>query len=82
MYTLFAYSSPTIQVARYGIGDTSLYSSFTEDNSNNITQDPEQTSLYMTKYIIKPKDLEAVFNDMVEKLAAVYGAPINSTVMD
>ena len=36
----------------------------------------------MTKYIIKPKDLEAVFNDMVEKLAAVYGAPINSTVMD
>ena len=67
-------SSPSIKVAGYDISNVTLYFACTEKDGI-ITHNAEDTSFYMAKYRIKPKDLQAVYNDFASKLTAVYGEP-------
>lgn len=69
-----SYSSPSIKVAGYDISDVTLYFACTEKDGK-ITHEPADTAFYMAKYQLKPKDLQAVYDDFVTKLTAVYGEP-------
>lgn len=69
-----SYSSPSIKVAGYDISDVTLYFACTENNGK-ITHDEKDTAFYMAKYKLEPKDIQAVYDDFVDKLTAVYGEP-------
>ena len=74
IYVETSSSSPSIKVAGYDMSGVTLYFACTENNGV-ITHDDVDTSFYMAKYRIKPKDLQAVYDDFVAKLTSVYGDP-------
>lgn len=67
----------TIDVAGYDVEEVSLYFSYIPVDGV-LTKEEKDTSFYGARYVIHPQDLEAVKNDLIDKLSSIYGEPLGN----
>ncbi len=64
---------PNLSVAGYPVEKIRLWFVYTPDSNGHLTKSENDTALYLAEYQIKPKDINAVEKDLIEKLSSVYG---------
>lgn len=76
-----------VKVAGYEVEDLYLYFIFTPDSNGKLVKDDfSRTAFYYGYYKLEPKDPDAVFDDLVNKLSSIYGdideEKSNSSIID
>lgn len=66
-----------MNVAGYELSNITLHFAYTPDDTGLLPKDEEHTALVLGEYTIKPKDLDFVMNDLLQKLTKVYGEPFD-----
>ncbi len=62
-----------VKVAGYDVEDLYLYYIYTPDKNGKLIKDEAHTAFIYGYYKIEPKDPDAVFDDLANKLSALYG---------
>lgn len=62
-----------VKVAGYEIDELYLYFIFKQDSSGKLVKDAAHTAFYYGYYKLEPKDPDAVYDDLVNKLSSLYG---------
>ena len=65
--------TPDMKVAGYPVDSILLWFVYTQDSNGHLTRDINDTAFYLAEYVIKPKDIDVVEKDLIEKLTSVYG---------
>ena len=62
-----------IKVAGYEVKDLYLYFIYTPDENGKLIRDKEHTALYYAFYRMEPENPDAVYEDLVAQMTALYG---------
>lgn len=69
----FSNTLDEVKVAGYAISDLYAYFIYRTDDNGLLVRDDAHTALIYAYYEIEPKDPDAVYSDLLEKLSSVYG---------
>lgn len=68
-----------IKIAGYELSGIIMRFAFVPDEDGLLIQDDQHTKLYFAQYKLSPKDLDAAYADLTEKLSSLYGEPDSVT---
>ncbi len=68
-----------IKIAGYELSGIIMRFAFVPNEDGLLIQDDQHTKLYFAQYKLCPKDLDAAYTDLTEKLSALYGEPDSVT---